>query len=300
MTPDSASPAALVQAGEVRQDERRNGDSLVVDPREEGGSPTVSVPAVAGAQVLVRALNLMFLLREEGGAVSTAELVSALKLPQANVYRLLQTLENAGLVDRDSPGRVRLGFGLLDLGTPVNSRIEEEIAPVSQAVMRSLSRELKQTSLLTMRAGLSAVCVQTVESPSPLRLSFTPGRLVPLLGGASGRVLLPWLPDRTLRHVLAQRSTWQLSTCLEVTIEELLASLLEVRKAGYLVTRGEVDPGITAVAAPVLMPDGRLWAGLSVAGPSAQFAEERLPSVIESVCRHAATLTANVASHNPA
>ena len=48
----------------------------------------------------------------------------------------------------------------------------------------------------------------------------------------------------------------------------LAAELDRIRVAGYVVTRGELDDGAAAVAAPILDRRGRLVAGLSIAGPA--------------------------------
>jgi IclR family transcriptional regulator, KDG regulon repressor len=250
----------------------------------------VSVLDVPGAQVLVRALNLLLLLRERGEPVPVAELAETLGLPQSNLYRLLQTLESAGLVDRNTPGHVQLGLQLLDLGSAVEQRIEADVVPVAAPVMGSLTRALELTSLLTMRAGSSAVCVHAVESRRPIRLSFAPGRHVPLFGGASGRILLPWAPEGVLRRLLAQQDSWTMASGQVLTTEAIATSLAEARASGYMITRGEVDPGVAAIAAPVLLPDGRLWAGLSVAGPEEQFPPSRVPEMAAAVREHAGSI----------
>jgi DNA-binding IclR family transcriptional regulator len=257
----------------------------------------LDLPDVPGAQVLVRALNLLFTLRDEDGAIPVARLGEKMGLPQSNLYRLLQTLENAGLVDRDVRGEVQLGLRLLELGNSVLARVESEVVPVANPVMRSLARSAQQTSLLTMRAGFSALCVHTVESPQPIRLSFAPGRLLPLLGGASGRVLLPWLPDRVLNVLLDRREKWTLGPRREVSTEELKAYIARAREDGYVMTRSEVDAGAAAIAAPVLLADGRLWAGLSVAGPADQFEADNVGRLVELVTEHAKALSRDVDRH---
>ena len=250
----------------------------------------MAVLEVQGAQVLVRALNLLVLLRERGKPVPVAELAAALELPQSSLYRLLQALESAGLVDRNAPGHVQLGLQLLELASAVEERIEADVVPVAAPVMGSLTRALDLTSLLTMRAGSNAVCVYSVQSRRPIRLSFAPGRHVPLFGGASGRILLPWAPERVLRRLLAQQDSWVMASGQVLTTAAIAASLAQARKTGYMISRGEVDPGVVAIAAPVLLPDGRLWAGLSIAGPEEQFPAERVPEMAAAVRAHAESI----------
>jgi DNA-binding IclR family transcriptional regulator len=254
----------------------------------------IELPEVAGAQVLVRALNLLFTLREEDEAIPVTELGRRLNIPQSNLYRLLQTLENAGLVDRDVRGEVQLGLRLLELGNSVLARIHREVVPAASPVMRALTDRTQQTSLLTMRAGLSALCVHVVESPQPIHLSFAPGRLLPLLGGASGRVLLPWLPDRVLNSLLDRTGSKRSGDAEHLGDGDLETFIGQARRDGYVMTRGEIDPGAAAVAAPVLLGDGRLWAGLSIAGPVEQFPADQIPTLVTEVREHARQLSAAV------
>jgi DNA-binding IclR family transcriptional regulator len=241
------------------------------------------LPDIAGAQVLVRALNLLLYLREQESPVSAADLVAALGMPPSNIYRLVQTLELAGLVERRGRGEIVLGLRLLDLGRVVQQRIDDEIVPVAQPVMRRLTQLTGETSLLTVRTGLQVICVLSIDSPQPIRLSFAPGRVVPLTRGASGKVLLPWLPERIRRQVLEdarERPSHQGDTLPPDVVERELAP---IRAQGYCITTGEVDPDTTAVAAPILVEGGRLLGGLTVAGPSARLPARRLPQMTERV-----------------
>ena len=54
----------------------------------------------AGTQLLGRAVSLLIYLRELDDPVTVGDLAEALRLPAATVYRLVQTLEMAGFVDR--------------------------------------------------------------------------------------------------------------------------------------------------------------------------------------------------------
>ncbi len=258
------------------------------------------LPDIMGTQVLGRALNLLFALRDEEDAIAVNDLGERLGLPQSNLYRLLQTLEAAGLVDRDTRGEVQLGLRLLELGTTVHNRLQRDVVPFVDPVMRSLTRSAQQTSLLTMRTGLSALCVHAVDSPRPIRLSFAPGRLLPLVGGASGRVLMPWLSERVLRHVLDPGRAWTLPSGQVLDAAQVRGAIARARADGYVVTRGEVDAGAAAIAAPVLLPDGRLWGGLSIAGPEGDFTDDDLRDLVPVVVEHAARLAGSLAGRERA
>jgi DNA-binding IclR family transcriptional regulator len=64
-----------------------------------------------------------------------------------------------------------------------------------------------------------------------------------------------------------------------------------VRSAGAIVTRGEVVDGGTAIAAPVLGPDRRPVAALTLVGPSARLDHEVLRRVMALVIETAGALS---------
>jgi DNA-binding IclR family transcriptional regulator len=238
-------------------------------------------PDVAGAQLLVRALTLLFHLREREEPVTVAELTAALRVAPSNVYRLLQTLELSGLVERTGRGQVALGLRFLDLARAVDRRVQDELVPAAHPVMRSLTQSTDETSLLTMPTGLHAICVLSVESSRPVRLSFATGLLFPLYAGASGKVLLPWIPARLRAQVLAEGG-WTLASGEQLSAASLERHIEEIRADGCCVTIGEVDADATGVAAPIRAESGRLFGGLTLAGPTGRFAD-RLDELVERV-----------------
>lgn len=247
------------------------------------------VPEVTGAQLLSRALRLLFTLRERDRPVSASELSQALEIAPSNVYRLVQTLELSGLVERRERGQIQLGLRFLDLGRALEDRIETEVVPSALPVMRTLTEAIDETTLLTMPAGLRAICVLSVESSRPIRLSYSTGRVLPLHGGASGKVLLPWLPRRVLEDVIRAAEGFELASGERLTAKQLVEQVEEIRSRGFCLTRGEVDAEATGLAAPVMAQD-RLFAGLTAAGPTSRFGEERLPQLVDQVRAAAAEI----------
>jgi DNA-binding IclR family transcriptional regulator len=75
---------------------------------------------------------------------------------------------------------------------------------------------------------------------------------------------------------------------LEAAGDPALERELErIRRDGFVVTRGELDEGAGAVAAPILDRRGRLVAGLSLAGPEERIAAA-LPDLVGDVREAAA------------
>jgi DNA-binding IclR family transcriptional regulator len=152
---------------------------------------------------------------------------------------------------------------------------------VLHPVMRALTQATDETSLLTMPTGLHAICVLSVESSRPVRLSFATGLLFPLYAGASGKVLLPWVSPRLRAQVLAEGG-WELASGERLSAATLAAQVERIREDGYCVTFGEVDAAATGVAAPIRAENGRLLGGITLAGPTGRFTD-RLDDLVERV-----------------
>jgi DNA-binding IclR family transcriptional regulator len=254
-----------------------------VMPRERPQADGDLVSWMAGTQLLARAVSVLLYLRERDEPVTVGELARALKVPINTVYRLVRTLEMGGLVDRSNRPYVSLGLRLMDLGQAKQRQVAKELAPVAMPVLEALTAATGETSLLVMPTGARAICIFAVEPSRAIRLSYQPGRVFPLYAGASGKVLLPWLSAQLVETALAQGDGQVLATGKPLTAAQLSHEVDRTREAGHCVTHGELDAGVSAVAAPIFGRGGQIFAAISVAGPEAGFSADRLPALIERV-----------------
>ena len=77
---------------------------------------------MAGAATVDKALDVLFHLHEAGNAVGLTEIGRALDLPKSSCHRLLKSLVDREVVDRDEGGRYRPGLALLALGLGAQRR----------------------------------------------------------------------------------------------------------------------------------------------------------------------------------
>ncbi|MDQ6918047.1 MAG: IclR family transcriptional regulator [Candidatus Dormibacteraeota bacterium] len=249
--------------------------------RPEAGGDQVSWKA--GTQLLGRAFSLLIYLRDRDEPVTVGVLAEALRLPPATVYRLVQTLELAGFVDRSFRPYLSLGLRFMDFGQAKQRQVARELGPVAQPVLEALTAATGETALLVMPTGARAIRILSAEPSRELRLSYRPGQVLPLYAGASGKVLLPWLSASLLESALAQGDGQLLADGRRLTQAELRLQVARIRADGYCISHGELDADAAAVAAPVFLRGGQVFAAVSVAGPLAGFSPPRLPGLIERV-----------------
>jgi DNA-binding IclR family transcriptional regulator len=212
-------------------------------------------------RTLDRFVDVLAALVEAGRPMSAAELADGAGLPLSSTYRLVQSLERHGFVERRPRGTIALGLRLLELARHVEDRLRPSLVEPAEPIMQELAREHGETVLLTAPVGATSIGLASVESPQPIRLTYGRWRLAPLTRGASGKVLLAHLDEERAEEVLASADG-------DLDVHVLRVELAEIRRRGYAASNGELDEGASGVAAPVFDASGRLVAALTVAGPT--------------------------------
>lgn len=220
-------------------------------PPEEAGEDTS----------FARGLRILLTIADRG-EVRAEELSVLLETPASTVYRYLRTLTEFGFVDRRD-GRYLLGPRLvIGSGSNVTS---EQLIRVSDPVLRFLVTETGETAVVMRRIGLSAVCLNQVESPNALRVALEPGAMLPLHAGAINRVLLAYALPEIVDDVVARGlETVTPDTPTETT---LLDTLEDIRRTGIGRSEGELISGAVGIAAPIFR-DGAIVGAVGVVGPA--------------------------------
>ena len=158
-----------------------------------------------GVRSVRRALDILGLLTEDQPTVTLRKIVDATGLAKTTVVRLVQTLEQCGLL-WDTPAGYTAGPGLWRWAHLAHT--SWELPRETRKLMRELAEEQQETVNLFMLRGLSRVCVAQQESPQPLRHVVRVGDELPLWAGASSKILLRTARGRAAapdRHGLAAR-----------------------------------------------------------------------------------------------
>lgn len=206
---------------------------------EESATAGDGSPATPPSQTLDRGLRILEHLAAAGAPQAVGEVASAVGLHRSITYRLLRTLEDHQLVEREGHGHYRLGLGVAALARGLRTDLQTAALPQ----LDRLVTELGMTAFLVVRAGDEAVTVTSIEPQhSSAHVVYRPGNRHPIDRGAPGLALLmPESPAPSDRR-----------------------ELVEARRLGWAHSTGEVIPGLRSVAAPIMGPDGGVRAALAV------------------------------------
>ncbi|WP_433170483.1 IclR family transcriptional regulator [Actinoallomurus sp. CA-150999] len=222
-----------------------------------------------------RALDILALLSEDRPALSIREIVEETGLAKTTVIRLVQTLEQNGLLWGTQTGYMA-GPGLWRWAHLVRSGWE--LPPETRRQMRDLGGRQRETVNLYMLRDVYRVCVAQQESPQPLRHVVHVGDELPLWSGASSKVLLRDAPESLLLRV-ARSSPYG-----EGHVKRLREWIDEAAYQGWAVSHGEREEGLSAVAAPITGRAGTIVAALSLSGPTVRFPPERVEQFAADLC----------------
>jgi DNA-binding IclR family transcriptional regulator len=235
-----------------------------------------------GVRSIQRALDILSLLTEDRPLIAVRDIVAATGLAKTTVIRIVQTLEQSGLLWATSSGYMA-GPGLWRWAHL--ARRSWELPPETQRMMRELAARQRETVNVYVVRDIVRVCIAQQESPQPLRHVVHVGDELPLWGGASSKVLLRNASPELLERI-AQSSPYGAGHArrLREWIDEATAQ-------GHAVSHGERDEGLSAVAVPIVGRSGTVVAALSLSGPTVRFTDDRVAAFIKDLQAAAAQIT---------
>lgn len=212
-----------------------------------------------------RVLDVLLLFQESWPDLTAEEICELIDAPRSTTYRYIRILREKGFLEKSATGGFCLGPRLLQLGRVARNRLD--ISEIALPFMEDIAGQTRETVLLTRLFGSNAVCVERIEGPQSVRISFEVGQIQPLHAGASSKILLAYVDEDEWNEHL--RPPLERFTEYTVTDPDVLKEQLrEIRRQGYCVSESEVDLGARAVAIPIADTRGRTVAALSTAGPT--------------------------------
>jgi len=224
--------------------------------------------------------------------LGVTEIASSIGLHKSSVSRLLGTLAEGKLVERDaSSGRFHLGIGVIVLAAPLLNNLK--VVELARYHLRDLAQRSGETINLSIWNGEEAVSIEQALGANAIMHFAPPGRRNPAHATASGKAFLAHAPLSEVDHILSrplQRFTER--TITDSTV--LLRELEQIRLQGYATNDGEFVTEVSAVATIVRDLRGQIAAVITATVPSYRFKRERRREVIEMVRQTAYELSSRL------
>ncbi|GAB7539249.1 IclR family transcriptional regulator [Burkholderia sp. 22PA0099] len=213
------------------------------------------------------------------------ELSRRLGIPRTTVFRLLQTLESLGFLERANGERnYRLGVAILRLGFEYLSSLE--LTDLGLPLIEALRDSTGLSTHIVIRDGRDVVFVAKAQSHAPAfsAVKVNVGTRLPAHATTHGQVLMGDLTLDELRALYAGLTLQRFTQHTPGTVEELFERARADAEQGYATSESSFEHGISVVSAPVFGDAGRIVAVVTATVPRAHF-DTTLPAsgLIEQV-----------------
>ncbi len=238
-----------------------------------------------GTQAIRRAISLLKSFSDNQPEWHLNDLADANGLNRTTAYRLMNTLENEGLVIRHRDSRLySLGPELIALGGCAMRSYD--LRTLTRPYLQELAKTTGEAATLEVLAGRYGIVIDETSGQHLVGVSQDVGARLPLHATSTGKVLLAYAEPEKVSAVLS--SPFAKLTPHTVDSPDLLqAQIQQIRQRGYAVTVNELEIGFVAIAAPIFDHDNRVIAAVSIGGPSARLTPSRVEEAIDIVVQAA-------------
>lgn len=243
-----------------------------------------------GDSPAIRLFSLLELIAGRDAFVSLQGLVDETGLPKPTLHRMLQQLEGAGLLIRQSDGR-HYGTGARLRRFAESLLLNATQHGARHAVLRSLVDEIGETCNVTALSGNEVLYLDRVETDEPLRFFLHTGARVPVHCTASGKMILAQMSPNQRHKLLAHAALPAHTPQTLTSLEELERELQTVRDNGYAIDNEEFLSGLICMAVPVPTESGRSSVCVAVQAPVMRVSVDRVVDLLPALQRAARAIS---------
>jgi IclR family acetate operon transcriptional repressor len=211
----------------------------------------------------------------------TLTLVNRTGLPTATVHRLAGQLIEVGALER--VGReYKIGVRIFQLsGTVWSQRVLRNAAT---PYLQELFDEVHETISLASLQGSNVLYIDRLRGHGTVSLPVFPGDTMPAHCTGLGKAMLAFSSGEQVRSVVSQGLKPRSPRTITAP-QRFLDQLTSIKRTGVALDAEESVDGVCCVAAPIIGPDGKAFAALSVASTTARMRRIRIAAVRESANR---------------
>ena len=208
---------------------------------------------------LDNAMRILSLITRERPVLRVGEVCRDLDLPKSSVSRLLRSLSEAGLLDRQTR----------DVGYVAGPRAlvlaelyleQHSLLDLVEVTLEALVTEFGFVGYAAVLSGGDIMVLRLRHGTYPLRLVQEVGKRIPAYRTAIGRALLARLPEEEALALIQ-------AGCEEVTPREACAVLNKTRRTGLGEVTSAVIPGIAAIGAAIESSNSGEALGFAISFP---------------------------------
>lgn len=198
---------------------------------------------------------------------------AALGYTRPTGYRYVKELVEAGMLQKVSAGQYALGGRIIELDYQLR-QTDPVLLASAPAMMAVAKRSGYDLVLSVLYAGPRVIDIHRANGVENLVLTYGRGRPRPMFRSGAPKVLLAWLERGPLVKIHAQHADEIATNGMGRDWAEFRTYLKNIRRRGYYRSLGELQPGVGAMAVPVLNADGDCVGALAIVGSGSRIEAE--------------------------
>lgn len=222
---------------------------------------------VYSVQAVVKAIDLLEALAQGGESPSISVLEKKLGLSHNKTFRLLATLEEKGLVERNKTSSTyNLGLQAFEMAQHILK--SDNLIRMAHPIMAELARKLDEAVYFTIANNDEVLFLDMVDSFQQIKTADLVGKRFPFFTNAAGKVI------KSVSSVDLFGRTSKKS-CVK-DLPQLEVEMDEIRRKGVAVDFNGLGEGICSVAVVIRDYAGKVVGALTLLAPSFRMMQERL------------------------
>jgi IclR family transcriptional regulator, KDG regulon repressor len=212
---------------------------------------------------LKKGLDILWLIIENGN-LTVLEIMDILSLNRSTAYRLVNTLEQNRLIEKNAENTFEVSRQLMEKLHDMSFNFDLESSILKAA--DEFKDQLGETIFVGVLYGDQVIATHIIPGKFPTRTHYEKGEKLPVYQSAVGKCILAFQPPASLENYKAkwgEPDNW----------DSLSIELEQIQQEGFAIDNEQAEVGVRCIAAPIWR-DNRIIAGIAITGPSTRVSKE--------------------------
>jgi DNA-binding IclR family transcriptional regulator len=198
------------------------------------------------------------------------DIAARVGMPASNAYLYLMSFVHEGMAEQD-PDTSHYGLGPMAIQLGGAALRQSSLIDRAKDILTQLRNETRNSVFLSVWGNRGPTIVFKIDGDEYGPMGVRVGHVLPLLGTATGRVFLSYLPDSQTKILIEQERQTSVSLAGEFDERVRAAATAEIVKAvgtdGYAHADARMSGGYAASAAAVFDQSGQICAAITILIP---------------------------------
>ncbi|WBU56153.1 IclR family transcriptional regulator [Paracoccus sediminicola] len=247
-------------------------------------SRKLSVPAIG------RATALMDLIADEPDSLTIASMARRLGLAKSSVHAQCSTLEELGLLVRNSDNSYAIGPHVMHWSRAF-ARRSDVTAEFARIWDEGTDQLQGATITLSVLNGNDVVYIGARNSDHTPWFNFSIGMRLPMAFTATGQAFMTRMSETEIRNRFADGLPPPMTPHSPQSLDELLQLVAEARQRGYSIDNQAVSDGMICFGALVLNASNEAVAGVAVSLPVREATPDKREVIVRALTQISSTIS---------